>query len=104
MDFTTYVRKPFTVEAVQITSENLEEIAKQVGKLKKDGDLPYIEVNPNLVPNITKVYPGYWFTKMNNKVRCYSSHIFEAQFMEITPDKKELIDKLNDNALESKTP
>ncbi len=35
MDFTTYVRKPFTVEATEITLENIEELAPLVGTSRR---------------------------------------------------------------------
>lgn len=82
MDFTTYVRKPFVVEAVEITVANIGSIAKFVGDLreKEDGS-PYILVDPRLVPNIERVYPGFFMTKMGENIRCYSRRIFKDQFM-----------------------
>jgi hypothetical protein len=87
MDFTTFVRKPFTVEAVEVTRDNIAEIAELVGTLreKKDGT-PYIQVNPRLVPNVYQVFPGFWMTKMGDNVRCYSKRVFKQQFTPNTPD------------------
>lgn len=87
MDFTTFVRKPFTVEAVEVTRENIAEIAPLVGTLKeKDDGTPYIHVDKRLVPNIFRVYPGFWMTKMNDNIRCYSKRIFLEQFIENTDE------------------
>lgn len=87
MDFTTFVRKPFTVEAVEVTKENIAEIAPLVGTLKeKDDGTPYIHVDKRLVPNIFRVYPGFWMTKMNDNIRCYSKRIFLEQFIENSPE------------------
>lgn len=82
MNFTTYVRKPFIVEAVEVTVANIADIAKFVGDLreKEDGS-PYILVDHRLVPNIERVYPGFFMTKMGENVRCYSRRIFKDQFM-----------------------
>lgn len=59
MNFTTFVRKPFVVEAVEITIDNIAEVAKSVGDLREmeDGTL-YILVDNRLVPNVNKVFPG----------------------------------------------
>jgi hypothetical protein len=83
MDFTTFVRKPFVVEAVEITSKNIEEVAKYVGDLREEDDgTQYILVDRRLVPNVFKVYPGFFMTKMGKNVRCYSRKIFKEQFVE----------------------
>lgn len=95
MEFDEYVRKPFTVEAVEITVENIGEIAEFVGLLchKKNG--PYIRVNPDLVPNIPMVYPGFWMTKMDDNVRCYSKRAFEEQFIKNTENIKDWVNFMN---------
>lgn len=92
MEFTTFVRKPFIVEAVEITTDNIEEIAKLVGTLKSEGDKPYIQVDRRLVPNVYKVHPGFWMTRMGDNIRCYSDHIFKAQFIEMLPEFGDLIE------------
>src|SRR5678815_2136873 len=82
MDFTTYVRKPFIVEAVEITKDNIEELAKFIGDVKEREDhTKYILVDPRLVPNVDRVYVGYYMTKMGEKVRCFSRKIFRDQFV-----------------------
>lgn len=83
MDFTTFVRKPFVVEAVEITTENIEEVAKYIGDVREREDgTKYILVDRRLVPNVFKVYPGFFMTKMGENVRCYSRKIFKEQFIE----------------------
>lgn len=97
MQLSSFVRKPFTVEAVEITTENIHEVAQFIGTLRgEDTDQPYIQVDRKLVPNVFKVYPGFWMTKMGSNVRCYSSHIFKAQFIEVTPSVKSFIEFLNE--------
>lgn len=87
LEFSSFVRKPFRIEAVQITVDNIGEIARFVGTIreKEDGS-PYIEVDRRLVPNIMNVHPGYWLTKMRNNVRCYSDYVFKAQFVGVDED------------------
>lgn len=98
MDFTTFVRKPFAVQAVEITAENIEEVAKFVGDLKeKEDGTPYILVDNRLIPNVPKVYIGYFMTKMGENVRCYSHKIFVDQFIELNEDMKPWIDAMNGN-------
>lgn len=86
MDFTTFVRKPFIVEAVEVTTENIAELAKMIGTLReKDNGTPYIQVDRRLVPNVYRVYPGFWVTMMGDNIRCYSKRIFTEQFMAYSP-------------------
>lgn len=83
MEFKEYVRKPFTVEAVEITTQNIGECAKHIGDLCKseDGSL-YIQVDSLRIPNVFRVVPGYWMTRMNGNIRCYSNKVFKEQFVE----------------------
>jgi hypothetical protein len=83
MEFTTFVRKPFVVEAVEITAENINEVAKYIGDVREREDgTQYILVDRRLVPNVFKVYPGFFMTKMGENIRCYSRKIFKEQFVE----------------------
>lgn len=87
MEFNTFVRKPFKVEAVEITEDNIEELAEFIGELReKDNGTPYIQVDRRLVPNIFRVYPGFWMTRMGDNIRCYSKKIFNEQFTQTTPE------------------
>lgn len=96
MEFNTFVRKPFTVEAVEVTKDNIKDVAEFVGTLKeKDDGTPYIQVDRRLVPNIYRVYPGFWMTKMGDNVRCYSKRIFNEQFTQTTPEIDGWVKQLN---------
>ena len=82
MDYTTYVRKPFTVEAVQITEDNIKDLARYIGDLEQDDDgTTYILVDKRKVPNLKHVYVGFFMTKMGKQVRCYSPKLFKEQFI-----------------------
>lgn len=99
MDFTTFVRKPFAVDVVEVTEENIAEIAELVGTLKKKDDgTSYVHVDRRLVPNIWKVFPGFFMTKMGDNVRCYSKQVFNKQFMESTPEIETWIKYMDDEA------
>jgi hypothetical protein len=89
MNFTTFVRKPFVVDAVEVTAENISEVAKYVGDLReKEDGTPYILVDRRLVPNVARVFPGFFMTKMGENVRCYSRKIFRDQFIIQTAEIK----------------
>lgn len=82
MQFDTYTRKPFTVEAVEITDENMEEVAKFIGtiEIREEDQVRYIEVDRRLIPNLYRVYTGFFLTKLGDKTRCYSPRAFKKQF------------------------
>ena len=88
MEFESYIRKPFEVEAIEVTTENIEELAALIGRLRHNEDgTPYIQVNKNKVPNVPVVWPGYWVTKIGSgNVRCYTHKVFTNQFIENNPD------------------
>lgn len=93
MEFTKFVRKPFVVEGLEITRENIAEVAKFIGELREvDGLSPYIIVDERYVPNVDRVYVGYFMTKMGSNVRCYSKNIFKKQFIEQTEEIRDLMD------------
>ncbi|MET0786953.1 MAG: hypothetical protein ABWY25_09620 [Paenisporosarcina sp.] len=101
MDFTTFVRKPFIVEAVEVTAENIGEVAKYVGDLReKEDGTPYVLVDPRLVPNVERVYPGFFMTKMGENVRCYSRRIFREQFLKQTEQIKPWIEVMSNSGLD----
>ena len=98
MEFTTFVRKPFVVEAVEITKDNIAEVAQHVGDLRyrEDGS-PFILPDRRLVPNVVRVFPGYFMTKMGENIRCYSPKIFKEQFVEKTDGIQPWLDYLDGN-------
>lgn len=87
MEFNEFVRKPFIVEAVEITEENIVQVAKFVGDIEENEDgTKFIRVDRRLVPNITRVYPGFYMTRMGDYIRCYSRRVFFEQFTPLTGD------------------
>ena len=96
MEMTKFTRKPFIVDAVEITDDNIEEVAKDVGDIRhKDDGTPYILVDRRLVPNVTRVYTGFWMTKMGDNVRCYSKKVFKEQFVQNDESIQAWVDHLN---------
>lgn len=99
MELTEFVRKPFVVEAVEITEDNIAEIAPLVGTLKqKEDGSSYIVVNQHKVPNVTVVRPGSFMTKMGKQIRCYSKNAFNKQFIESNESIQAWITFLNNDA------
>jgi hypothetical protein len=95
MEFTTFVRKPFTVEAVQITHDNIRDIAPLVGIIQVEDGRVWIRVDRKKVPVLSEVEVGYWMTKVDGKIRCYSDNVFREQFTPITPEIQQWMDYLN---------
>lgn len=96
METSTFIRKPFVVDAIRITKENIAELAPEVGTLKQKNDgTPFIQVDRHKVPNVFKVWPGYWLTRMNGNVRCYSNKIFEEQFAPSTDEAMAWVNYMN---------
>lgn len=96
LEFTDYLRKPFVVSAIEITEENIHEVAKFVGTIRqKDDGTPYIQVDRVLIPNVDFVYPGYFMTRMGKNVRCYSPKVFSRQFTHLSPEAQAWIDHIN---------
>lgn len=96
MEYTSFARKPFVVEAIEITAENLNDIAEMVGTIRTTvDDKVYIQVDRRLIPNIDRVFPGFWLTRMGKNIRCYSAKVFNEQFTEVTDDIKSWVDFLN---------
>lgn len=92
LKFAEFVRKPFIIEAVEITPANIYEVAKFVGEVREDHrGTKYILVDNRLVPNVERVYVGFFLTKMGNNIRCYGRHIFFEQFVEMDDELRELV-------------
>jgi hypothetical protein len=102
MEFTKFVRKPFFVEAIEITNENIAEIAPFVGELKeKPNGQPFIHVDKKKVPNVFRVYPGFWMTRMGDQVRVYAERVFKEQFGHTTPEIEEWVSFLREDHAEA---
>lgn len=96
MELTEYIRKPFIVEAVEITKENVEDVAAYVGEVVYDeDDKPmYIESDRQLMPGIPRVYLGFYMTRMGDNIRCYSRRVFFEQFTMLNDDIQKWVDFL----------
>ncbi len=85
--FSEYSRKPFIVKAVQVTKENIREIAELLdGTLCYDDEHnPFLKVSRKKIPSSHQVVIGDWLTQLaeNGKARTYSPEMFAEQFDEV---------------------
>lgn len=79
--FTKFIRKPFTVMAVEITTENIDELAKLVGEVRFKGEEIFIALDKRIVPNVNRAFVGWYLTRLGENLRCYSPKVFVDQFM-----------------------
>lgn len=95
METTTYQRKPFRIEAVEITNENIEEIGAKIGRVmtRAEDGVKFIQIDSVIIPGIARAYVGFWLTIMDNRYRCYSGRIFNAQFEKVPEDPSWIADQ-----------
>jgi hypothetical protein len=99
LQFEKFTRKPFVVEAVEVTIENLEEVAKLIGDVEEDeSGVLFIKVDRRLMPNLYRVEPGFFMTRMGLHIRCYNRKTFLKQFAALTPEIKTWVDFMSKTA------
>lgn len=98
MQFNQFIRKPFKIEAIEITAENLSEIAPLIGEERTKGDDRYIAVDKRIVPSIHRAYVGWFVTRLDDNLRCYSPKVFHAQFAELTGEWADWLEALEDDS------
>lgn len=95
-EFTEYARRPFVVQALMVTVDNMDIIAPYVGEIQvKEDGTRYIQVDRRKVPNVFRVWPGFYLTRMDDNVRCYSAKVFAEQFVKLEGDAEVFVAKLN---------
>lgn len=83
-----YVRKPFYIDAVQVTAENLADVAKWAdGDVRSDENAKYIHVRVHRPINDrqSKAYVGDWVLYAGTGFKVYTPKAF-AQSFELAPD------------------
>jgi hypothetical protein len=91
----TYVRRPFQVQAFEITQDNIAELAPHVGELCDDKGTPFIKSDKKKVGNNFKVWPGFFATVLKGHVRCYSRKTFFEQFGELNDKTAPVVEFLH---------
>jgi hypothetical protein len=84
-----YMRKPFEVDAVQVTVTNLAEVAEWCqGEVLAEGTPPaqYVKVNVERVLNDrqTKAFIGDWVLYAGQGFKVYTDRAFKKSFQAVT--------------------
>lgn len=76
---TKHVRIPFSVEAIQITEENLTLLSHYIGREAIVQGLRCIVINRKIIPTTKKpnAYVGYWLTMTESRWHCYTPKMFK---------------------------
>jgi hypothetical protein len=79
---TTYIRRPFEVLAVEVTPENMEEVAEWCsGYLDADHTkFGKVDVKRALNERQTKAYPGDWVLHASTGFKVYTPNAFHKTF------------------------
>lgn len=93
VETTKYVRKPFEVEAVQVTEENIEEVKDwcQGTLLVEDNNRKFIKVRVARALNErqTKAYPGDWVLYAGTGFKVYTTKAFQKTFDKLDGEAKD---------------
>lgn len=98
MDYQTFVRKPFLVEGVEVTNDNMAELAEMVGDGKirhKDNGEPYFLSDRRIIRSVARVELGYWVTKMDDHFRVYKPSVFDGLFWVCSPVLTQLVNLMH---------
>lgn len=83
-----FARKRFEVDAVQVTAENMKEVADWcLGQVQQDQGVKFIKVNVSrpMNDNQTKGFVGCWILHAGGGFKVYTDKAFKASF-DVTPD------------------
>ena len=98
METTTYARKPLIVDAVQVTEENMLEVAKWCkGKVYADKNnqmVIEVKVLHPLSSNQNTALPGDWILKSNQGFKIYADSAFKKGFEKVKSSDEEIGDAL----------
>jgi hypothetical protein len=104
METKLFTRKPFAVNAVQVTLQNIQEVAewcngtieyRQTKMMNTTIDLPFIVLKglSNTRGQDPEAAFGHWVVELKGKFRTYKPQQFETTFEEVsTPDVEVLVD------------
>jgi hypothetical protein len=85
-----FERLPFTIQAIQVTPENIHQVAKWCrGRVKSEGKRGLkkyiqVEVKRALNERQTKAYIGDWVLKAGSGFKVYTPKAFETSFRKVT--------------------
>lgn len=104
MQTSTYVRRPFEVEVVKVTTENIDEVAEWCsGEVKNKGASgdKYIKVPVHSPVSVRQgeAHLGDWVLWANRGFKCYTDKAFERAFMAADKPDAGLIDTTDMDSL-----
>lgn len=94
MELQTYLRIPFAVEAIQLTEENMEEVAKLVGEVMTDEQTGerYIRPDRSKVTFVkNRCRPGCWFTFKGGQIQHFPNKAFTKSYVSSETPKGNLL-------------
>lgn len=81
---TRYVRKPFEVEAVQVTTENMTDVADwcdgNIRHTAENAPFVKVEVHKPLTSRQTRAFVGDWVLFANRGFKVYTDKAFQSSF------------------------
>lgn len=87
METTSYIRKPFAINAVRVTAQNLQEVADWCGgEIKtqpvrgKDAPFIHVDVRRPISDRQTKAFVGDWVLESHTGFKCYTNRAFNTSF------------------------
>lgn len=87
-----YVRKPFHIDAVQVTSENIEEIARwvdsEIRSDRQDGRYVKVRVHNPRNEKQTKAFVGDWVLYAGTGYKVYTDKAFRKDFQQVSDESK----------------
>lgn len=86
MQTAKFTRKPFEVDAVQVTDDNIDEVAKWCqGEVKEEDNRPYIKVRVLRVidERQTKAFVGDWVLYAGTGYKVYTPKAFQKSFIPV---------------------
>lgn len=84
-----YVRKPFYIDAVQISAQNITEVARWVdGEVRSDKHGQYVKVRVHHPMNDrqTKAYIGDWVLYAGTSYKVYTPKAFTNSFEQVSTE------------------
>lgn len=87
-----FERKPFFVDAIQVTEENIEDVARWCnGELQEDDNgkrFVHVRVHRPLTPRQTQAYVGDWVLYAGRGYKVYKKQAFEKSFQSVWKEPK----------------
>lgn len=91
LETTQYIRKPFSIDAVQVTDDNIKEVAKWVdSEVRTDSQGQYVKVRVHrpLNDRQTKAYVGDWVLYAGTGYKVYTPKAFAQSFEQVSGESK----------------